>query len=103
MINETIGWIGNILFAICAIPQVIKTFQSKSTKDLSGLFLWLWLAGELLTLLYIFIGDLESNTLHLPLYFNYIVNIILASFLVYAKYAYPKKYPEISKPKQKVN
>ncbi|NQU55149.1 MAG: hypothetical protein HQ522_21735 [Bacteroidetes bacterium] len=32
MINETIGWIGNILFAICAIPQVIKTFRSKKQR-----------------------------------------------------------------------
>jgi len=49
MINEIIGWIGNILFAICGIPQVIKTFRSKSAKDLSLLFLWLWFSGELLT------------------------------------------------------
>lgn len=92
MINETIGWIGNILFAICAIPQVIKTFRSKKTEDLSVLFLWLWFSGELLTFIYIVIGDLETNTFHLPLYLNYIVNIFLASFLVYAKYLYPKKY-----------
>jgi len=45
MINETIGWIGNILFAICGIPQVIKTYRSKSVKDLSLLFLWLWFEG----------------------------------------------------------
>lgn len=95
MINETIGWIGNILFAICAIPQVIKTFRTKRTADLSVLFLWLWFVGELLTFIYIFVGDLEANTLHLPLYFNYIINIILATFLVYAKYVYPKKYKGI--------
>lgn len=94
MINETIGWIGNILFAICAFPQVIKTFRSKSVKNLSALFLWLWFFGELLTLIYIAVGDIESKTLHLPLYFNYLVNILLLSFLVYAKYAYPKKYPK---------
>ncbi len=92
MINETIGWIGNILFAVCAVPQVIKTYKSKSTKDLSALFLWLWLSGELLTFAYIIIGDFESETVHFPLYFNYLVNIVLASFLVYAKYLYPKKY-----------
>ena len=92
MINETIGWIGNILFAICAIPQVIKTYKTKRTKDLSALFLWLWLSGELLTLTYIIVGDIESHSVHLPLYFNYIINIILAGFLVYAKYFYPKKY-----------
>ncbi len=91
MLNETIGWIGNILFAICGIPQVIKTYRSKSAKDLSVLFLWLWFAGELLTFIYIFVGDTETATFHLPLYFNYIANIFMASFLLYAKYFYPEK------------
>jgi uncharacterized protein with PQ loop repeat len=96
MINETIGWIGNILFAICAIPQVIKTFRSKSVKDLSVLFLWMWFVGELLTFIYIGFGDLETDTFHLPLYFNYVVNIFMACFLIYAKYYYPKKYTKIN-------
>ena len=92
MFNETIGWIGNILFSIFGIPQVIKTFRTKSAKDLSLLFLWLWFAGELLTFLYIVIGDLETASFHFPLYFNYIVNIFMACFLLYAKYMYPKKF-----------
>lgn len=90
MLNETIGWIGNILFAICGIPQVIKTYRSKSTKDLSALFLWLWFTGELLTFAYIVIGDIEIATFHFPLYFNYIVNVFMVSFLLYAKYFYPE-------------
>lgn len=97
MFNETIGWIGNILFAICAIPQVYKTFKTKRTNDLSVLFLWLWFSGELLTFIYIVNGDIETKDLHLPLYFNYIVNIFLATFLIYAKYVYPKKFIDILK------
>lgn len=95
MINETIGWIGNILFAICGIPQVIKTFRSKSAKDLSLLFLWLWFSGELLSFIYILTGDLETGSYHFPLYFNYIVNIFMACFLLYAKFVYPKKFENI--------
>lgn len=91
MLNETIGWIGNILFAICGIPQVIKTYRSKSAKDLSVLFLWLWFAGELLTFIYIVVGDAETATFHFPLYFNYMINIFMASFLLYAKYFYTEK------------
>lgn len=94
MFNETIGWIGNILFAICGFPQVIKTFRSKSVKDLSALFLWMWFAGELLTFVYIIVGDLETETYHIPLYFNYIVNIFMVCFLIYAKYFYPRKFTE---------
>ena len=96
MINETIGWIGNILFAICGLPQVIKTFRSKSVKDLSALFLWMWFAGELFTFFYITIGDLETDILHIPLYFNYMVNMLMACFLIYAKYVYPKKFELIN-------
>lgn len=92
MMNETIGWIGNILFAICGIPQVIKTYRSKSVKDLSALFLWLWFSGELFTFFYIVFGDLETGILHFPLYFNYMVNIFMACFLIYAKYFYPRKF-----------
>ena len=92
MINETIGWVGNILFAICGIPQVIKTFRTKSAKDLSVLFLWLWLLGELLTFVYILVGDWETGIAHFSLYFNYAVNIFMAVYLIWAKYAYPKKY-----------
>lgn len=94
MINETIGWVGNIIFAICGVPQVIKTFRTKSAKDLSALFLWLWLVGELLTFVYIVVGDYETGIVHFPLYFNYIVNVFMASYLIWAKYAYPKKYSE---------
>lgn len=96
MLNETIGWIGNILFAICAFPQAVKTFRSKRTHDLSGLFLWLWFFGEFFTFIYIVVGDMQANTLHLPLYFNYVVNIVLACYLVYSKYTYPIKYPSVN-------
>lgn len=92
MFNETIGWIGNIMFAICAIPQVIKTFRSKSVKDLSVLFLWLWLFGELLTFVYILVGDIEKGISHFPLYLNYVANIFMACYLLWAKFVYPKKY-----------
>ncbi len=93
MMNETIGWVGNILFAICGLPQVIKTFRTKSANDLSVLFLWLWFWGEILTFIYILLGDWETGIAHFPLYFNYIVNIFMAVYLIYAKYTYPKKFP----------
>ena len=93
MLTETIGWVGNILFAICGIPQVIKTYKSKSAKDLSIIFLWLWFWGELLTGIYIVNSDIINGISHFPLYFNYFINILMACFLIYAKYYYPIKYP----------
>jgi len=89
MFNETIGWIGNILFAVCGIPQVVKTFRTKHVYDLSALFLWLWL-----TFYYIINSDLAANQFHIPLYFNYIANICMVCYLLYAKYVYPGKFGE---------
>lgn len=97
MTNEIIGWIGNILFAICGFPQVIKTWKTKSAGDLSALFLWLWLLGELLTFIYVVIGDLQSHQLHIPLYFNYSVNTLMAAYLIWAKHSYPRKFPQKNK------
>jgi len=91
--NETIGWVGNILFALCGLPQVIQTYRTKSAKDLSVLFLWFWFLGEILTFTYILLVDWETGISHFPLYFNYIVNTFMAMYLIYAKYAYAKKYP----------
>lgn len=96
MFNETIGWIGNIMFAVCGIPQVIKTYRTKRVKDLSILFLWLWFTGELLTFYYILAGDWETGITHFPLYFNYLANIFMACFLIYAKYHYPAKYSKFN-------
>jgi uncharacterized protein with PQ loop repeat len=49
MVHQYIGWLGAFLFAICAVPQVVKTWKTKKAGDLSWLFLLLWLFGELFT------------------------------------------------------
>lgn len=36
--TEIIGWLGAVIAAICFLPQVIRVFKLKSTKDLS---LWM--------------------------------------------------------------
>ncbi len=94
--NEIIGWMGSILFAICALPQVIHTFKTKKTDDLSELFLWLWFWGEVFTLCYIFIDDIASQNYHIPLYFNYLFNLLLLFYLIFAKYTYNSKPTTLS-------
>jgi uncharacterized protein with PQ loop repeat len=87
-IHHTIGWIGAFFFAISAIPQALKTWKTKSAKDLSWLFLILWLAGEIFTLSYIIIDDIILRITHIPLYVNYIFNTIVLLYLIYAKRHY---------------
>ena len=88
LIHEYIGWLGAFFFAICAIPQVVKTYRTRETGDLSFMFLLLWLLGEIFTFTYIIIDDLEIGITHFPLYTNYIFNIVLVVYLVYAKKVY---------------
>lgn len=88
MIFQSIGWLGAFLFATCAVPQVIKTWKSKKAEDLSWLFLLFWFFGEILTFIYVFSGDILAKTTHFPLYVNYIFNIILVTYLLYAKRSY---------------
>ncbi len=88
MIHNFLGWIGAILFGICAVPQVIHTWKTKSAKDLSWLFLLFWFFGEIFTLTYIFYDDFLNQIYHYPLYFNYIFNIVLLFYLLYAKATY---------------
>lgn len=88
MIHHFIGWIGAFLFAICAVPQVVKTWRTKKAGDLSMLFLVFWLLGELLTFTYIIIDDVLLEITHFPLYLNYFFNTLLVLYLIYAKRYY---------------
>ena len=79
---EAVGWLGSILFSICALPQVWKTWKTKSAGDLSWLFLLAWFGGELFTAIYV-LADPK-----LPLLTNYAVNGACVVYLIWAKYAY---------------
>jgi len=86
--NDAIGWLGAFLFAICALPQAVKTFKTKRANDLSWLFLWLWFGGEIFTFIYIIIDDYREQSTHYPLYVNYVFNIFIIIYLLYAKKTY---------------
>lgn len=73
---EFVGWLGGILFAICALPQAIMTFKQGKAREISWLFLLMWLFGEIFTLAYV----LPKS--HLPLIVNYIGNILLIMFII---------------------
>ncbi len=88
--NEYIGWIGAFFFAICALPQAIKVFKTKKADDLSWLFLIFWLLGEIFTLTYLLIDDIKLGITHFPIYINYVFNLLILAYLLYAKKAYSK-------------
>jgi len=67
---ETIGWIGSILFAICAVPQAYHTQRMGHCRGLTWSFLLCWLGGELFTIAYVL------PKMDVPLLFNYSINLI---------------------------
>ncbi len=81
---ELIGWVGGILLAICGVPQAYQSWKEGNSKGISWVFLWLWLAGEIMVLIYIFPKYL------IPLILNYGLNIIVISIIIWYKW-FPRK------------
>lgn len=72
-----IGWIGNLLLAVCGIPEAYLSYKRGHSRGISFSFLMLWFTGELFTLVYI-LNDIQS----VPLVLNYAVNITAISTIL---------------------
>ena len=68
---ELLGWIGAIALGICALPQAWQSFRTKSSRDINSAFLYLWIVGEIATLIYICL-----TTVQIPLIVNYTFNLM---------------------------
>jgi len=71
--------IANIINLIYNIPQIVKTYQTKSTKDFSGWFLSLRVLGNLIWIAY----AIEVNSLLMLI--NNIVTVVSSMFIGYYK------------------
>ena len=80
---ELLGWIGGICLAVCALPQAIKSYRTKSSEGISGTFIALWIAGEIFT-----IGYILLTTMQWPLLINYSFNILCLLVIIF--YRRPK-------------
>lgn len=73
-----IGWLGNMLLAICGIPLAYEAWKNKTIK-INFWFLLVWTLGELLVLVHVIrLGDY-------PLILNYVANVLLL-FIVWRYY-----------------
>lgn len=77
---ETLGWIGSLLLAGCAIPEVYSAFRNK-TCGLTWGFLGLWYAGEWFIAVPVFL-DIQEPFLMA----NYGINIVLITYLIVVKW-----------------
>lgn len=82
---EIIGWIGGMLLATCAFPQVIKVSREGHADGMSDLNVWLWCIGEIFMLVYVLFVQFS-----LPLLLNYGLNLIFVLVIMYYKYIYGK-------------
>ena len=80
---DNIGLIGALLLAVCAVPEAYSSWK-KGKSDISSGFLWIWLLGEIFTLIYVI------PKFDLPLILNYSINIIFIGIIFKYKY-YPRK------------
>lgn len=76
---ELSGWLGSILLALCAVPEVISAFITKKCGLTWG-FLLIWYIGEWLTFFPVMIYIKTPF-----LIFNYGLNILLITYLIYIK------------------
>jgi uncharacterized protein with PQ loop repeat len=89
MDTAILGWLSGILFAICGLPQAYKTIKTRKADDISLLFLFFCLGGEILGILFVWLSALEISVA-LPLLFNYVANLIATSLILRFK-VFPSK------------
>ena len=59
MIDDNLfGWLGNSIFILAQLIQIIHTYKVKSTKDISFGLQFLWLTGNTMYTVY---GHLEKS------------------------------------------
>jgi len=84
MVNylELLGWLGVFLFTVSCIPQVLKCHKDGHAEGLSWSFLVIWLLGEIVTLIYVIIGDYQTGYWHWPLVVNYVLTGLLVTVMI---------------------
>lgn len=80
---ESMGWLGNLLLAVCAVPQAWASFKQGHSDGITKEMLWLWGVGTLLAL------PLQVDKGIVQAVVNYNVNLFLISVIVYFK-LYPR-------------
>lgn len=86
ILRNFFGYTSGILIGIMLIPQVIKVYKTKSTKDLSYIFLFISLIAAIFKLIY---GILINE---LPIVITSPIILIETLLIIFAKVIYDKKY-----------
>lgn len=79
IIAEVFGILMMLFFMLCYIPQIIKIFKNKSSKDVSLMLILMSIGGYISGMVYMFL-----TTFGLWWFLNYTVGLVMCSILVYA-------------------
>jgi uncharacterized protein with PQ loop repeat len=82
---EFFGIIMTVAFMFCYVPQIIKIFQNKSSKDVSLMLILMSIVGYISGMVYMFL-----TTFGLWWFMNYSVGLVMCSILVYAWFRFKK-------------
>lgn len=100
MIN-LLGWLGAFFFAISGIPQARQCYKQGHGRGINPLFMWCWLLGEILYLLYIPLRFGAEWPLIANLVVGFISVVVILRYIYFprvVKYTIPyRKPPEILK------
>lgn len=84
MIEDIVGYLGGIFIMISFIPQVVKSYKTKSVEDLS---IWMVIATFAGTLFWVIYGFLINGK---PIIIMNIIFGIIVLFQLYLKVKYEK-------------
>tara|TARA_B100001113_G_scaffold334893_1_gene313946 strand:+ start:2794 stop:3189 length:396 start_codon:yes stop_codon:yes gene_type:complete len=83
--NEIFGWYAGFVYSLYLIPQIIKTYTTKSVEDLSIVSLWITFSGGFGMFLYLF----QQKGLY-PVKFKNVFGLLSISTLLILYYKYKK-------------
>lgn len=76
-LSSLLGWTATILFTICYIPQIIKTYRTKTVEGLSFLLLFISFVANIIALWYALLINQP------PLQIKYILGMIFIAICLY--------------------
>lgn len=79
---ELIGWLASVCFAICGAPQAYQSWKQGHSQGVDTLFLMLWLAGEVLMMIYVPLGPGWDW----PIMFNLMLNFCFICVIIKYKF-----------------
>lgn len=59
--QQVLGYVGGLLLAISLWPQIVKVYQTKSARDFSWVWLAIFLAGLVLTMIYLILIQAKAG------------------------------------------